>query len=215
MDKDLYEALQQAYERKQGRLSVLSPNSETDEDRKAFDRLVSALHKLRELGFVKFRDEGQVMRDNMRNDYSYRGIACEFTYDAENALSYRSYEAYLKSLPTHGPAGINIDQSFKNFGTMQDSAIAVHSHQVEQTLTKVSDTEKFFQQMIEALKQDQSLAENQRQELLEDIQSLKRELQRLKPRSGMITELYSALGNTASIASYLPQLQAYIQPFIS
>ena len=47
MDKELYEALQKAYERKQGGYSVLSPESESDEDRKAFDRWVSALYKLR------------------------------------------------------------------------------------------------------------------------------------------------------------------------
>lgn len=64
MDKELYEALQKAYERKQGGYSVLSPESESDEDRKAFDRWVSALYKLRDLGFVKFRDNEQVLRDN-------------------------------------------------------------------------------------------------------------------------------------------------------
>lgn len=215
MDKDLYKALQQAYEHKQGRLSVLSPNSETDEDRKAFDRLVSALYKLRDLGFVRFREDGQVIKDNEGTNYQYDGIICEFTYDAEKVLSHGSYEAYLKSLPTCAPFAVHVDQSFKNFGTVQGSAMAVHSYDVNQTVSKASDVEKLFQQIIQTLKQDQSLAENQRQELLEDIQSLKRELQRLKPRSGMITELYSALGNTASIASYLPQLQAYIQPFIS
>lgn len=214
MDKDLYEALQQAYEHKRGRLSVLLPNSETDEDRKAFDRLVSALHKLRDLGFVKFKDEGQVRRDNMRNDYSYLSIACEFTYDAENALSYRSYEAYQKSLQTDSAFEIKVDQSFNNYGAIHHSNIATHSHYVQQTLNNDSGIENLFQKIIETLKQDQSLAENQQQELLEDIQSLKRELQRIKPRSGMITELYSTLGNTASIASYLPQLQTFIQHFL-
>jgi len=41
MDQELYEALQKAYQRRQGRLRVLSPESESDEDRKAFDRFVS------------------------------------------------------------------------------------------------------------------------------------------------------------------------------
>ena len=50
MDKDLYEALQEEAQRKHGKLSVLSPKSESVEDRKAFDRLVLALQVLR--GFL-------------------------------------------------------------------------------------------------------------------------------------------------------------------
>lgn len=215
MDKELYEALQKAYECKHGRLSVLSPESESDEDRKAFDHLVSALYKLRDLGFVKFRDNGQVLIDNMRNDYSYLGIACEFTYDAEKVLSHGSYEAYLKSLSPQMPPAVHIDQRFQNYGNLSGSNIAVHSQHVSQTVSEASEIEKLFQQIIETLQQDKTLADTQRQELIEDVQSLKRELQRANPRPGLITELYSFLGNTASIASYVAQLLPAIQPFLS
>jgi hypothetical protein len=214
MDKELYEALQKAYERKHGQRSVLRPQSESDEDRKAFDRLVSALYKLRDLGFVKFRDNGQVRIDNMRHDYSYLGIACEFTYDAEKALSHGSYEAYRKSLLAQTPLAVNIDQRFQNYGDMSGSNVAVHSHHVSQTVSETSEIEKLFQQIIDTLQQDKTLAETQRQELIEDVQSLKRELQRANPRPGIITELYSFLGNTASIASYMPQLLLLVQPFL-
>ena len=47
MNKDLYEALQEAAQRKHGTLSILSPKSESLEDRKAFDCLVLALRKMR------------------------------------------------------------------------------------------------------------------------------------------------------------------------
>ncbi|MGB2682675.1 MAG: hypothetical protein WBE39_15345 [Candidatus Competibacter sp.] len=171
MDQELYETLQKAYQRKQGRLSVLSPKSESDEDRKAFDRFVSALYKLRDLGFVKFRDQGQVRLDRESTDYSYLGIACEFTYDTDKALSQGSYEAYLKSLPTRTPTplAVNIDQSFKNFGTLSGSTIAVHSYHVNQTASEASDVEKLFQHIIETLQQDQALTETQSQELIEDV----------------------------------------------
>lgn len=211
MDKELYEALQKAYERKHGRNSVLSPKSESDEDRKAFDRWVSALHKLRDLGFVKFRDNEQVLRDNEGTNYQYDGIICEFTYDAEKILSHGSYEAYLKSLPTRTPLAVHVDQRFQNYGNLSGSNIAVHSQHVNQTVGKTSEIEKLFQQIIDTLQQDRTLADTQRQELIEDVQSLKRELQRANPRPGIITELYSFLGNTASIAGYLPQIQALIQ----
>ena len=215
MDKELYEALQKAYARKHGRLSVLSPKSESDEDRKAFDRWVSALYKLRDLDFVKFRDNGQVMLDNMHHDYSYRGIACEFTYDAEKALSYGSYEAYLKSLPVQTPLAVHVDQRFQNYGNLSGSNIAVHSQNVNQTVDKASEIEKLFQQIIDTLQHDKTLAETRRQELIEDVQSLKAELQRAKPRAGILKEIYSALGNTASIASYSPQLWEHVKTFLS
>lgn len=215
MEKDLYEALQEAAQRKHGKLSVLSPKSESVADRKAFDLLVLALHKLRELGFVKFRDRGQLIKDNMNNDYSYLGIACEFTYDGEKALSYDSYDAYLNSLPTFQPLGINVDQSFKNYGSINGSNIAVHSDQLNQTLGGNSEIEKLFQKITETLQQDATLTRTKLQELMDDMQSLKKELQRANPRPGIITDLYSFIGNTASIAGYLPRLRELIQPFLS
>jgi len=215
MDKDLYEALQEAAQRKRGKLSVLSPKSENVEDRKAFDRLVLALYKLRELGFVKFRDKGQVRPNYMGDGYSYLGIACEFTYDGEKALSYGSYDAYLKSLPTARSLAVNVDQSFKNYGSINDSNVAIHSNQVNQILSENSETEKLFQQIIETLQQDATLKQTKLKELIDDVQSLKKELQRTNPRPGIITDLYSFIGNTASIAGYLPQLRELIQPFLS
>ncbi len=193
----------------------MSPKSESVEDRKAFDRLVLALYKLRELGFVKFRDKGQVLKDIDSSDYSYDGIACEFTYDSEKALSYGSYDAYLKSLPTTQPFGINVDQSFKNYGNINGSNIAVHSNKVNHTISENSEIEKLFQQIIKTLQQDATLTQTKLQELMDDMQSLKKELQRANPRPGIITDLYSFIGNTASIAGYLPQLRELIQPFLS
>lgn len=201
MDKTLYELLKEISRRKDGGVSWFKLKSDESLNGLNLD-LELVFNKLNDLGFVTFS------RDN---DLYYGEISCRITYDGETALSHGSYEAYLESLPARVPLAINVDQSFKNFGTMADSAITVHSHHVNQTVKEASDVEKLFQQIIEALKRDQELAETQCQELLEDVQSLKKELQRAKPRSGMITELYSALGNTASIASFLPQLQGLIQ----
>lgn len=211
MDKDLYEALQEVNRQKQGPLSILSPKSESNEDRKAFVNLILALGKLRELGFVKFKDQ----EEYYGMDYLYQDVICELTYDGNQALSYSSYEAYLKSLPVARPLAVNVDQSFKNYGSMNGSNIAAHSDQVNQTLGGNSEIEKLFQQITETLQQDTTLTQTKLQELMDDIQSLKKELQRANPRPGMITELYSFLGNTASIAGYFPQLRELIQPFLS
>lgn len=211
MNKDLYEALQEVNRQKQGPSSILSPKSESNEDRKAFVNLILALGKLRELGFVKFKDQ----EEYYGTDYLYQDVICELTYDGKKALSYSSYEAYQKSLPTSSPWAIKVDQSFNNYGAIHHSNITTNSQHVQQTLNNGRDIEKLFQKIVDALQQDQALAETQRQELIEDVQNLKRELQRTNPRPAIITELYSFLGNTASIASYLPQLQTFIQPFLS
>ena len=200
MDKTLYELLREINRRKNGGVSSFKFNDERDQDLRGID-FELAFNKLKDLGFVTFSRE---------DDLWYNAIFCRITYDGEAALSHGSYEAYLKSLPIHTPSAVNIDQSFKNFGTLSGSTIAVHSHHVNQTVREASGVEKLFQHIIETLQQDQALTETQRQELIEDVQSLKKELQRTKPRLGMITEFYSALGNTASIASYLPQLQSLI-----
>ena len=165
---------------------------------------------------MKFRDDGQVRRNHIPNGYSYLGIVCEFTYDAEKVLSYGSYEAYRKSLSPPTPLAVHIHQRFQNYGHLSGSNIAVHSQHVSQTVDKASEIEKLFQQIIDSLQHDKTLlADTQRQELIEDVQSLKRELQRANPRSGIITELYSFLANTASIVSYLTQIQALTQPLLS
>ena len=159
---------------------------------------------------MKFIDKEQVLKDNMDNDYSYCGIACEFTYDGEKALSYGSYDTYLKSLPVARPLAVNVDQSFKNYGSMNRSNISVHSNHVNQTLDANSEIEKLFEQITESLRQDATLTQTKLQELIDDLQSLNKELQRTNPRPRILTELYSFFGNTASIASYLPALQTVI-----
>lgn len=211
MDKDLYEALQEANRRAQGGLCVLSPKSHNDEDRKVFDRLVLALHELRDNGFVKFRDKGQLMTDNMNNNYQYLGIACEITYKGEKALSYGSHDAYRKSLPTYQTPTVNVvDQSFKNYGNMNGSNIASHSNQSHFTMGENLEFERVFNQIVEALRKDATLTQSKMQELIDDVQTLKREIQRENPRTRIITELYSFLGNTASIASILPKIVEFL-----
>ena len=126
-----------------------------------------------------------------------------------------SYDAYLKSLSTTRPLAVNVDQSFKNYGSMNGSNIAVHSDRVNQTIGGDSEIENLFQQITETLQQDATLTRTKLQELMDDVQSLKKELQRANPRPRILADLYSFIGNTASIAGYLPQLRELIQPFLS
>ena len=209
MNKDLYEALQEAERQAQsnnrGR-SAIEPKSSNNEDQKAFDNLVLALYELRDLKFVEFND-GQVRRLRTRNDSCYLMIFFEITYKGKKALSYGSYDAYLKSVPTPQTQAINVvDKSFKNYGSMNGSNIASHSNQSHFTMGKNLEFERVFNQIIETLKKDATLTQSKLQELIDDVQTLKKEIQRENPRTGIITELYSFLGNTASIASILPKI---------
>ena len=210
MNQDLYEALQEAAKRQHGVESVLSFKSDQPEDRKAFDRLVLKLYELQKLGFVEFKDDNRNVLKDTSGRFGFISIACRFTYAGQKALEFGSYEAYQASLPTPRPLAVNVDQSFKNYGSMNGSNIAVHSNQVNQTVSENSQVDRLFQQIIETLRQDATLTQAKLQELLDDVESLRKELKKPNPRPGILTELYSYLGNTASIASYIPQLQALI-----
>lgn len=205
MDKELYELLKEISRRKHEGVSRFSFNDEKDKSLNSSEHLMLALRKLMSLGLVTFSED---------KDLYYDSIFCQITYDGQKALSHGSYEAYLENLPVWTPLAVHLDQSFKHYGDISGSNIAVHSHHVSQAVSKASEVEKLFQQIIDALQQDRTLAETKRQELIEDVQNLKRELQRTNPRPAIIAELYSFLGTTASIASYLPQLQALIQPLL-
>ena len=55
---------------------------------------------------------------------------------------------------------------------------------------------------------------SERQELIDDVEILKRELRKENPRSGILSEIYSVFGNTASLVGILPQLRALIGDFL-
>ena len=202
MDKELYELLKKISRRRKEGVDFFKNDEEI---LKKFD-LDLAFSKLNDLGLITY---------SKNKDSCYGSITCQMTYDGEKAISYGSYEAYLKSLPAQTPLAVHVDQRFQNYGNLSGSNMAVHSQHVNQTVDKASEIEKLFQQIIDALQHDKTLAETRRQELIEDVQSLKAELQRAKPRAGIIKEIYSALGNTASIASYSSQLWEHIKTFPS
>ncbi len=207
MDRNLYEALEKVDHCQRGSIAMLHPESTDAKDRQSFDDLALKVFELRKLGYIEFGQK-QYIKDTS-GDYRFLNIACNLTYKGKNTLSYGSYEAYRKSLPTAQPlTAVTIDQSFHNSGSINDSNIVLHSNQVNQTLNTGSEVDQLFQQIIETLRQDATLTQAKLQELLDDVEILRKELRRDKPRSGMLMDLYSVLGNTASIAAYLPQLQA-------
>jgi hypothetical protein len=60
------------------------------------------------------------------------------------------------------------------------------------------------------LAQDSELVEVRRQELLNDVRTLRSELERAMPRQGFIRDILSTFGDVSSIASLIITLRQYL-----
>lgn len=217
LPRDLYDVLQKVKDKQtHGVTSSLKPDSSATEDRKAFDRLVLKLQKLRSQGYVSFTD-GQVLRDTSGSGHEYWQMMCQLTEDGERVLEYGSYEAYAQSqaqaaAAARTPAVLHIDRSDRSLrigGNVSHTNIASHAHQVSQSL-RVEDLTALHRQMLDTLQQDTRLSAQERQAVSEKIEALFTELQQSQPRPSRLLDAYSVIGNTASIAAYLPALQGLL-----
>jgi hypothetical protein len=98
---------------------------------------------------------------------------------------------------------------------MSDSNVAVHSQVGSQSVTSSPlspDVNELLERICHELKQNTELAEAHRQELLKDVDTLRSELQRAKPRGGIIREVLSTFGDVASISGLVIQLQQSLGP---
>ncbi len=95
LDEKLFNALIQV--RDSG--GVLEPKTNSDNDRKSFDDLVSKIFALRKFGYLQF-DDSEVIKDrSMGSSYRYYLVHCTITYDGQKALSYQNYEDYRNVTP--------------------------------------------------------------------------------------------------------------------
>lgn len=203
INQELYQALQEAKRASHGGLSVLLPKGEDAESRHAFDRLVLCVQQLRSLGWVDFT-ERQLRLDRGRSDFAYLGLVCRLTYPGEQALSYGSWEEYLKHQPCATPLAI-IDNSLTIQGNVSGSNIASHAPHVHQT-TGNPEWAYVIKKILETLQQDMTLSAQSRQEAIADAHLLYQELLRSTPRAAIIRAAYAALSNTASIIPLVRQL---------
>jgi len=196
-------------------LHVLQPRSQSDEDRKTFDSLVLRVHGLRELGYVEFTDN-QVKKDYRTGAFRYIMMVCPTVkYSGMKALSYGSFDNYRKSESKLGATPVlHVDQSLTIQGNVIHSNIAAHSSHVTQRQEN-TDLAQLFNEIIKVLKADTSISHNDRQEKLDDVELLHKEVMREKPRREIIQSVYSNLANTASITSLIMQLPPFIKDLLS
>ncbi len=210
LDEELFNALKEVETSEKGGHCVLKPASQSDEGRKAFDYLVLRVHRLRELGYVEFTDK-EVIRNYRTNEYSYETMRCKIKDDGKKALAYGSFDNYRKCESKLGATpDVYVDQSLTIQGNVSHSNIAAHSSHVTQRQEN-ADLAQLFNGIINTLKADPSIPHNERQEKLDDVESLRKEVRREKPRQEIIQTLYNNLANTASIASLIMQLPPFIQ----
>ena len=111
-----------------------------------------------------------------------------------------------------GDFSVSVDQSTHFHAPISGSNVAVHSQGGSQSVPLSSELSGILDRIVHQLIQDSELAEVQRHELLADVRTLSDELQRVKPRDGIIRGILATLGDVASIPGLIIQVRPYL-PF--
>jgi hypothetical protein len=102
-----------------------------------------------------------------------------------------------------------VDRSTNFYGPISGQNIAIQSDVGSQSTTSSSvspEVMSLLDQISAQLQQAASVSEADRQVLLNDVQTLRSELQRPRQRRGMISDLLSSLGSVAEITSLVMQV---------
>jgi hypothetical protein len=110
---------------------------------------------------------------------------------------------------------VSIDQSRHFHGAVSNSNIAAHSQVSAQSLALRQEQLAITERIADTIQKDLSLADEQRRHLLADVRTLRDELQRPKPRGGLIRDLLGTLSDVSSIAGLIIQLQPHISKILS
>jgi hypothetical protein len=108
---------------------------------------------------------------------------------------------------------VAIDQSTDFHGAVSNSNVAAHSQIGTQSLSSPREQTEIIDRIAATIQKDLSLADEQRRELLDDVRTLHDELQRQRPRGGLIRELLGTLADVSSIAGLVIQLQPFLPKF--
>ena len=109
-----------------------------------------------------------------------------------------------------------VDHSTHYHGAISGHNIAINSHVGSQSSTSSTlfkEVFTFLNQILTELKQANRLAEADRQDLLDDLQKLRSELQRPTRRAGIIREILSTLANVAEISDLVLKLSPHLPKF--
>jgi hypothetical protein len=103
------------------------------------------------------------------------------------------------------------DQS-THYHNISGGNVAINSQVGSQSFTPspTHDVIELLNRISSQLAQDSELVEVRRQELLNDVRTLRSELERATPRQGFIRDILSTFGDVSSIASLIITLRQYL-----
>lgn len=108
---------------------------------------------------------------------------------------------------------VNIDQSTVIQGNVSNSNITAHSLRVTQKVLS-NDIQNILSQIIDALNRDLSLSNSDREDLLQDVESLRGQLSKNKKDRTLIERILNNLSSIASIGSFVTNLYPHIKPLL-
>ena len=108
-----------------------------------------------------------------------------------------------KSNPSVYYIGSYTDKSINISGSnLREVNIAAHSENVKQTVKIHPEAESLLRQMIDATRKDPSLSDNEKNDILHDIDSIKNQLLKNNKDHTMIKSILMRLSQIASIGSF-------------
>lgn len=109
-------------------------------------------------------------------------------------------------LQPDAPVNVHIDQSTTVHGNIERSNLAVHSESANQSLSDASSYIQVLDEMRQAIENDQSLSDQEKADHMTDVENLRRELAKNKPKRTNVHTYIASLGGLASLGSFVNQL---------
>jgi hypothetical protein len=101
---------------------------------------------------------------------------------------------------------MQIDQSTTIHGNVEHSNLAVHSESVNQSLSETRSYNKVLDEMRQVIKNDQTLSDEEKADNITDVENLRRELSKNKPKKANVHTYIASLGGLASLGSLITEL---------
>jgi hypothetical protein len=179
--------------------------------------------RLHEVGLIKVGDELGINKEDTRREFDYlfeegllkygsRGpqMSVNITHfgvkEVEEALSNPNDSTkYFPALNLIIQVD-KIDQSTNIYGDVDHSNISAHSSNVTQRTGQGAEILGLLDEIFKKLQDDATLPHAVREDCLADMETLRREMDRQTPRTGILRELLSSLGPVSSIAGLVLQM---------
>ncbi len=108
-----------------------------------------------------------------------------------------------------------IDESVNISGNLKDSPLILNSPESNLIFQKNPEISQLIDAITNAIRVDTSISGSELKEYLTDIETLKTELEKTKPKKKRISAILTTLGNVASISALVSQLLQLLGPLIT